>query len=150
MTQYFYLGAKSPLPEGTYGENVARIKNNVMYYDTELDAVSMYVEHLEDNFAPKPLRLPYKAVVYGNFGGSFVHTESPHAEDIKVVEILYTYIMNVLQSSFSIEWYSALSVEGEDTEGVLRLRQLYADELTPQSLFIKDQEYVKILRSQTW
>lgn len=150
MTQYFYLGAKAPLPTGTFGEKIARVKNNMTYYDTELDAVSINVEHLEDDYTPKPLRLPYKAVVYENIAGSLEFTMNPRTEDIKLVESLYTYILEVLKTSFSIEWYSALSVEGQDHEGILHKRQIYADELTPQSLFIKDQEYVKILRSRTW
>ncbi len=150
MTQYFYLGAKSLLPEGTFGEKIARVKNNVMYYDTELDAVSMYIEHLDDHYAPKPLRLPYKAIVYANIAGSFEFTENAREADLKLVRLLYTYIQDRLKDSFSIEWYSALSVEGEDNDGIFHKRHLYNDELTPQSLFIRDQEYVKILRSRAW
>jgi len=148
MTQYYYLGAKTPLPEGTFGEKIAHTKSNIIYYETEIDAVSIYVERAQQEEIPRHMRLPYQAIVYENLGGSLAYTENPRSEDMKSVETLFSYVKDVLKTSFSIEWYSAWN--GEENEEILHERLLYADELTPETFFIKDREYVKILRSRTW
>lgn len=148
MTQYYYLGAKSPLMEGTFGEKRAQMKNNIIYYETEIDAVSIYVECAEQEEIPRHLRLPYQAIVYENLGGSLAYTENPRPENLKSVESLFSYVKEVLQTSFSIEWYSAWN--GEEDEEILHKRIVYADELTPETLFIREREYVSILRSRTW
>ena len=148
MTRYYYLGAKSPLLEGTFGEKIAQTENNIIYYETEIDAVSIYVECAQQEEVPRHMRLPYQAIVYENLGGSLAYTENPRSEDMKSVETLFSYVKDVLKTSFSIEWYSAWN--GEEDEEIIHERIVYADELTPEILFIKDREYVKILRSRTW
>lgn len=148
MTQHYYLGAKAKLPEGTFGENISRIRNKVIYYDTELDAVSIYVTHLEKEYVPKHLRLPYTAMIDINIAGSLDASDNLSEADKKCADCLYAYIHDVLKKSFSIELFSAWT--NEENESILHERTLCADEITPELLFLKDREYVKILRSRTW
>ncbi len=148
MTQHYYLGAKSELPEGTFGENISRIRNKVIYYDTELDAVSINVERLERNNAPKHIRLPYAAIIDINITGSLDASDHLSEADKKCAECLFSYIQDVLKKSFSIELFSAWT--NEENEAILHERTLYEDELTPELLLLKDREYVKILRNRSW
>lgn len=149
MTQHYFLAAKTPLKFGSFGSKPEKISNGRIYYDSEVDASGIYVEKLADKYAPKHLKLPYKALVSVDFFGSFDYTDNPKPTDIKCLTVLYEYIQDILMHSFSLEWYSAW--DGEENWDISNRRDLILKELTsPLQLMLHDREYVKVLRHNNW
>lgn len=150
MTQYYYIAAKAPLKFGTFGERPSNLsKDGRLFFDTELDASSLYIEEVEKEFAPKHLRLPYIAEISINIAGSLDATSNPNVFEKKCANILYEYVKDTMTRSYSVELYSALS--GEEDLPIRKRREHVLSEITsPIQLLLADREYVKIVRDSVW
>ncbi|MBC2012709.1 hypothetical protein [Listeria marthii] len=145
MTQYHYLASKSLLGKGNDEDE----KKTCYVYKNDLDFLSLNFEDNIDydtkemfsfskHFNPKCKfqvaisegKLPLKNEYQGD------------AYEIKSLSILYDYILNASQESDTLELYT--SWNGEEDLPLTDKKEISIEELTPESLILRDRELIII------
>lgn len=150
MTQYYYIGAKKPLPTGIFGEEVT-YQGNILVYESELAFTSLYIEALEEEYQPLPMRLPYVYIISINGAGSLDQSNNQNQYEKKCEHIFYEYIKEALIDNYSLEIYSCWSGQGEEELTSKKQGEIiYNQNTTSKEFLLEDREYIKIIRKPAW
>lgn len=147
MTQYIYIASPMKLPQGSYGSNpVSSGQPNI--FKSELDFTHLYFENnydskLKRKFSYSPhFSFKHQVAVYVNHI-PFKYRLRGTAEEEKCLNILYSYLEDVLQSSGVLEFFSSLS--GKENLEISKKRSICWDDIkTPYDLVLEDREFWEI------
>jgi len=150
MTQYHFIASPKPLKIGAFGLNpISPDKPNV--YATELDFAHLFMEKNYDEetkvtfSCSKHLKYKHQVAFMSNgipLKGEKVNLNHPLAK--KYMNILYSYILEAINDSGVIQYYTSINSEENlplSSEREIRL----VDLKIPEDLILADRELVIIV-----